>query len=453
MHSPLLLLLALPVSLPGFAAGQSGTPSEWPGFLGPSGDNSYRGAELETNWGPNGPPVAWTADVGPGFGGVAVSGGEVFLVDRIRGEADLVRCLSFEDGSQRWELAYEALGRLSYAGSRAAPTVTGEHVYTTGPMGPVHCIDRETGEVLWSIDQAELFNQERPYFGWCQAPLVVGDLLILAPLGTEVGLAAVERSTGETVWTTPTVGQGHSSPTLIELNGRAQVLMVSAMVTDEERSRGQLPEESLVSARTGRGGLISSFDPRTGRRLWHSFAPACTSPVAPALRVDDSRVFVTGGYLAGSVLLEITQDGGEYSVSEVFRHRLGSSVHPAVRWGDHLFLTTTENFNEPRSRWDEAGLMCLGLDGEERWRTGADPNFGRGSVLVAKGVLVTLDGHDGVLRLIEATGDGYHVLAEAAVFPEERRREARMWAPMALADGRLLLRSEERLKCLDLRRD
>ena len=59
------------------------------------------------------------------------------------------------------------------------------------------------------------------------------------------------------------------------------------------------------------------------------------------------------------------------------------------------FPTTTENYNEPRSRWAEAGLMCLGLDGKEYWRTDADPNFVRGSLLVAHGLLVIQDGHDG----------------------------------------------------------
>ncbi len=161
---------------------------------------------------------------------------------------------------------------------------------------------------------------------------------------------------------------------------------------------------------------------------------------------------MTGGYRAGSVLLELNAKGDETTVSEVLRHPLGSSIHPAVRWGEYLFLSTTENFNEPRSRWNEGGLMCLSLTGEERWLTGAEPNFGRGPILVANGVLVTLDGHDGVLRLIEASGEEYRLLAEAALFPEERRREAQMWAPMALVYGRILPRSQDQLKCVDLRR-
>jgi len=159
-----------------------------------------------------------------------------------------------------------------------------------------------------------------------------------------------------------------------------------------------------------------------------------------------------GGYRAGSVMLKVLERDGEFIVTEEFRHPLGSSVHPALLWGEHLYVVVNENFNESRRRWDEGGLMCLDLEGNERWRTGADPNFGRGPHLVSDGVLILQDGHDGVLRLVEATPDEYRPLAEAELFPEETRRSGRMWAPMALSDGRLLLRSQDVLKYVDVRR-
>jgi outer membrane protein assembly factor BamB len=428
----------------------SSAGEDWTQFLGPHGDNSYR-QELRTNWESEEPQVLWRTPVGPGFAGVAVSEGEVFLLDRLVSKADVLRCLALEDGRSLWSFEYECRGRLSYAGSRTVPAVTQDQVYTLGAFGQVYCLDRKTGKPLWSLHQGERFHAERPFFGWCQSPLLFENLVILAPLGADVGLAALDRDSGATVWTTPSVGQGHSTPILVELCGLPQVLMISAKVTDAERPQGQTPEQSRASAELGSGGFLSSWDPATGEPLWSSFAPACTSPVAPPLRVDDHTLFVTGGYRAGSVLLEVTEDDDGWNVTEVFRHPLGSSVHPAVYWEEHLYLAVNENFNEARPRWHQGGLMCLDLLGEELWRTGAQPNFGRGPYLMANGILIAQDGHDGTLRMIETTAEKYRPLAECQLFPNERRRQAQMWAPMALAEGRLLLRSQDELVCLDLR--
>jgi len=124
-------------------------------------------------------------------------------------------------------------------------------------------------------------------------------------------------------------GQGHSTPIKIQLNGRPQILLFSARVTNAERGSDQAPERSLELAKSGHGGVLSSSDPNTGELLWESYAPACSSPVAPPL-----RVFVTGGCRAGSVLLEITEVDGAFSVAEVFRHppRVLGSPCRALGW-------------------------------------------------------------------------------------------------------------------------
>ena len=111
-----------------------------------------------------------------------------------------------------------------------------------------------------------------------------------------------------------------------------------------------------------------------------------------------------------------------------------------------------ENWNDPRNLRKEGGLLCLGLDGKERWRTGDDPYFGRGSWVLAGDHLLLQDGKTGVLRVVEATGEGYRQVAEADLFGvgSEDRRDHQMWAPMALAGNRLLLRSQDELLCVQL---
>ncbi|MNC95328.1 hypothetical protein D3C83_124210 [compost metagenome] len=45
---------------------------------------------------------------------------------------------------------------------------------------------------------------------------------------------------------------------------------------------------------------------------------------------------------------------------------------------------------------------------------------------------------------------GYEPVAEAKLFGEPSARDGQMWAPMALAGNRLLLRSQEALLCVSL---
>ena len=53
---------------------------------------------------------------------------------------------------------------------------------------------------------------------------------------------------------------------------------------------------------------------------------------------------------------------------------------------------------------------------------------------------------DGWLHLLQPSADGVTLLARAKVLPGHEA-----WAPMAFADGLLLVRDSSELRCLDLR--
>ena len=94
-------------------------------------------------------------------------------------------------------------------------------------------------------------------------------------------------------------------------------------------------------------------------------------------------------------------------------------------------------------------MACITLDGETLWRTDAiegAPKLERGSLIVADGMIIALDGKRGKLYLVDPSPEGYRQLAEAPVLEGER-----MWAPMAISEGRLLIRNQNEMKCLDLR--
>ena len=104
------------------------------------------------------------------------------------------------------------------------------------------------------------------------------------------------------------------------------------------------------------------------------------------------------------------------------------------------------------------GLMCLSLDGKVLWHTTNSkfvskavpglPNFDVGNLLLADGMLFILDGKTGDLRLVEPNPQGYKELAVMSAVLSGKQ----IWAPMALADGRLIIRDQTQMKCLDVRR-
>ncbi|NLV46236.1 MAG: hypothetical protein GXY07_17240, partial [Candidatus Hydrogenedentes bacterium] len=72
--------------------------------------------------------------------------------------------------------------------------------------------------------------------------------------------------------------------------------------------------------------------------------------------------------------------------------------------------------------------------------------FERGPLMLADNLILNLDGKRGDLYLIEPSPEGYKELAKAHVLDGRS-----LWSPMALSRGKLLVRSGEQLKCLDVK--
>ncbi len=405
--------------------------TDWPRFRGPLGNGKSPETELRLEWEDDLPPIRWKQSLGKGFGGAAVRDQQVFVMDREMGEADLVRCIDLDDGRELWTRRMEAPGRLSFPGSRTVPTVGEELVFCAGGFGHVYALERSHGELRWSVDLVERYDGELPTFGWSHSPLVVGDLVVVAALSEEAGLIAFDRSTGDEVWKSPALGSSHSTPVLANLHGMSQILFLSS---------------------TSQSGKLTSLVPEDGRLLWESEAYHVRLPIPAPFPVDDRRLFITGGYRAGSLMLDVAASGdGQFEFSEQFRLEQGAQIHMPILHESHLYVLVNENWNDERRRRKEGGLMCLDLNGQVRWRTGDEPFFGRGSMIFADGHLLIQDGDNGVLRVIQPNPDRYQPVSEANVFEIDDSDDHQMWGPMALSAGRLFMRSQDELRCLDLR--
>ena len=406
----------------------SAVAADWPWIYGPKRDNTSDQKGLLRTWPKEGPKVLWTTPVGLGFGGPAVSGGKVYLLDRDEEVGDKLRVFDFATGKELWSFDYKAPGAFMFAGSRTTPTIDGDLVYTSGPMGDLYAISTTTRKPVWQKNIWKDFGggAELPRWAIVQNPLVYGDLLIVAPQTSQAGVVAYDKKTGALRWKSQALSgvPGYVSPSIIKVAGEDHLVMITAAA-----GRG----------RNARDGSVNGLDPRSGKVLWTYTDWQCIIPVPQAVDAGQGRVLVTGAYGAGSVMLKVDKKpDGSFGVSELFKNPdFGAHTQPPVLHGDHFYSHYTIN-----ERSD--GLVAMGMDGKIKWKTDQTPPFVRGGTILADGLMLTTDGNT-KLYLIEPSPTGFKPLASAVIMAPGDN-----WAPLALVDGKLLVRSQKELKVLQV---
>ncbi len=406
-------LWAILLTLAGFAV--TAMAADWPQFMGPNGDGTSTEKGLARSWPSEGPKVLWTVPLGPGYGGASIRDGKVYLLDRVDRQQDVLRCLDFTTGKEDWTFSSEAPGAIDHDGSRTTPAVSEKFVYIIGPFGQMHCLDRRTHQVAWKKDLAKDFGGQAPRWAVAQSPLLYKDMVVVAPQASQVGIVALDQATGQERWRSAGIGaMAYGSPMLINLDGMDQIVIVNA------------PGAAAVSA-------------ADGKVLWEYSHP-CKIAIPNVTPLGRGRFFVTGAYMAGSAIIQVSRQGEGWQVKELARNtQIGGHCHPALLYQNHLYILA--NVNE---RSD--GMVCFDLEAKVAWQTRNDPNFDKGgSILTGDGLMYVMDGRTGELYIVELSATGFKSLGKAKVLGGKE-----IWGPLALSDGKLVLRDQTQVKCLDL---
>lgn len=418
-HSTLLTIAAVTLLFP-----LSSSVADWPQMAGPNRNNISDETGIARAWPEGGPKVLWTVSLGAGFGSPSIKDGKVYVLDRPDDTKDVLRVFNLHTGEELWSFPYDAPGSVSYEGSRTAPTIDGNRIYFVGAFGHFHCLDLETRQPLWKKNIREDFGEDTPGWGVAQAPSIYKDLVIVAPQAQDAGVVAYNKETGELVWKTPMQGSlGYSTPVIATLCGVDQVVMVTA-------------------GDVGASG-ISLVD---GSLLWQYSRWKCKIPIPYATALPDDRLFITGGYGAGSAMIQLRHINGKFTVTELFKtNECGSQIQQPILFENHLYLNSNSNERED-------GMMCLTLDGVVKWKTRESrfswfsDTFERGPLLLADGLIFNLDGKKGILHLIQPSPEEFKELAQVKILGGKQ-----IWSPMALSQGKLVLRSQSEMKCLDVK--
>lgn len=405
--------------------------SNWNQYLGPNRNViADDGMITAREWTAEGPDKAWGFKLGPGYGGASVYDGEVFLLDRIVGESDVLRCIDLNTGDEKWNYKYEAPGELSYPGSRAVPFVDENYIWCVGPHGHFNCIDKKTHQPVWSHNLLDEYGGELQTWGFSLSPIIYNDLVIVAPQGEKAGVVAFNKLTGEVVWESrPLTGQRfHVSPTLGKYGGVDQIIMISSNVKGD----GLTTDE------------VVAFEANTGRELWRYEGLNSFACIAPPLVIDENRLFLTScaykdNYDPVSILLEISSAGDDFQLKEIFvNEEAGCKIHPPVFVNDHFYINNNGSPGE---------LVCLNLKGERVWEKGSAPDFEMGSIILVDGLIINQNGKNGDIHLIEPSIEGYKEVGKASFFDS---KISQSWSPMAFSNGKLLVRDLEKMVCVDL---
>ncbi|HWI59645.1 MAG TPA: PQQ-binding-like beta-propeller repeat protein, partial [Bacillota bacterium] len=342
----------------------------------------------------------------------------VYLMDYDREKKqDALRCFSLADGREIWRYAYPVAVKRNHGMSRTVPAVTDKLVVAMGPKCHVLCLDAVSGELRWGLDLVREFGATVPPWYAGQCPLIEEGKVILAPGGKQALLVAVDAQTGKVLWQTPNPRgwkMTHSSIMPIEFSG--------------ERMYVYCADKGVVG--------VSA---KTGAILWETADWKISIANVPSpLVLDGGRLFCSGGYNAGSAMLQLKKEGDRFAVQTAFKlapEIFGATQHSPALYDNHIYGV------RPDGRF-----ACLSLDGKTVWASDASQQFGLGPFLLADGIIFAMN-DSGLLRLIEATPEKYKLLGQAQVL---KGRES--WGPLALAGGRLLARDFTRLICLDVAR-
>ncbi|QDT38990.1 outer membrane protein assembly factor BamB family protein [Stratiformator vulcanicus] len=435
---------------------------DWPQFLGPQGTGISKEQGNLAGFDQDGPPVAWTKEIGEGYSAPSIRGRRLVVHHRIRNE-NVIECLDAVTGDSLWRHFDPTNFRDPYGysgGPRCSPLLTDELCYTLGAGGLLSCLELKTGNPVWQLRLPEKYDLPEAFFGIGCTPILFNDLLIVLVGGQpDDGVVAFDSKTGEEVWHAvgkPTWdGAETESGQTYRWTGEEQVVGYSSPIVAKIHGESHL----LCLMRQG----LVSLDPKTGKERFHYWFRARVHQSVNAARpvVIGDRVLLSAAYRTGSALLQVANAQGEPneldkdSYNVLWRDRRNLLAHwtTPIAVGNYAYGFSGRHESEGELRCVDlkTGDVVWSIDGSEDAADGGDDSysyFGRGSMIYVepedKWMIL---GERGLLTLATLSQDGYKELARTMApgisYPA--------WAAPVLARGRLYLRDKDTLLCLDLR--
>ena len=292
---------------------------EW---RGEDRNGRYHETNLLKEWPEEGPAELWFLEgIGSGYGSPVIEDGLIYITGAPDSTAYL-HCIS-TDGKIIWQSEFGKEWVVNFPGSRSAPTIVDDLIYVGSGMGNLYCLEKATGDVLWSKDFTSVFEVGRPRFGHSESAVIDGDRVFWTPGGKEDNVVALDRFTGELLWSNPGFSErsGYHPPRVITRGERKILITFSAY-------------------------HLMGLDVESGELLWSQEMegiepdkrkPGMGDTHANTVLFEEGAIYyATGDDGNFGVKLELSEDGT--AIKELWRNReFDSYMGGIVKVGSYLY--------------------------------------------------------------------------------------------------------------------
>ena len=410
MHSTLqstvsTLFLVLSLSSPS-AAG------DWPQYNGAHHNRTSPESLTSRDWSQAEPAAQWLIDTPAGFSSFILADSMAFTLVTRDGRETCIAC----DQNTGEELWSRQLGKAKYDGGgnagasdnkggdgpRSSPAYSEGRVYVLGAHLKLSCLSAKDGSEVWSVDLEEEHGAENIHWQNSAAPLIEGDLVLVAGGGEGQAFLAFDKNRGKLEWSTGTETITHATPIATTIHGTRQVIFFM------------------------RSGLVSLV-PGTGEELWRIEYPFRTSTAASPVVYEDV-VYCSAGYGVGAGAFRVSKTETGWSSEPLWRKRNKLMNHWSTPLCKDGYLYGMFSFKD----YGDGPMKCVDIrTGEELW---SKDGFGPGNCILVGDDLVALT-DAGEVVLVESTPEAYREISRAPYL------EGKCWSTPTFADGDLFIRS------------
>lgn len=386
------------------------TAPDWPQWRGSRRDGISRERGLLQEWPEAGPKLLWTAGgLGRGFGSPIVVADRIYITGDVA--EDLVVSALDLAGAVKWQRPNGKRWQKSVPGSRATCCYDNGRLYLMNAHGRLACLNAADGAEVWAVNVLETFESKNITWGISESVLVDGKAVFVTPVGAKALMAALDKETGATLWTTPALpGESptYSSPILVDLNGLRQLINCG-------------------------NKHVFGVDANTGALAWkHAHAIPTVIGMSPV-------------YYEGSVYVSNTTK----DLGKVFRLRLDGK-EPTVAWTRDLTDTECGNvicidgmvLGSRKRNFKE--WLCLDAETGETRHTETDMPSGSAVYADNRFYCLTVQG---AISLHKRVDQGLQTVGRMDVVSGKRD----VWAHPVVYGGRLYVRYHDTLYCYDIR--
>ena len=388
-HKLTILITTLFITL--FANAQN--PTVWRNGT----DGIYPDKGLLRSWPATGPEIIWAFEgLKEGHSSPTFALGKIFVSTMID-NVGYIFVLS-TDGKEVKRYQYGPEFSESWPGTRSTPVVDGNTLYIYSGKGVIYAFNALEGTLKWKKEML-VDDAENIQWGVTETLVIDGEKLFCSPGGTRRNVVALDKNTGNTIWSSPGVGDKSAYCTPLLINHGGKKILVTMMASH-----------------------ICGFDATDGKLLWNYEQPNQWSVHANTPVYNNGMLYCTSGYGKGTVALKLNTDGS--SVEKVwFNEKLDNRMGGLIYMDGFLYGS-----GDKKSEW-----QCLDAKtGISKWES---KEVGKGDIISADGLLF-LYSEKGELAIAEANPNAFKLLGQTKV----EKGTAQHWAHPVINNGILYVR-------------